>query len=86
MIVDTRGLGKDELFPVDEWEKSKKKTIGMPELIQKDIQDLIEHIEFRHLEYNMHFNQDDLEQYHKAVRINHWLKNGELNESISNNQ
>tara|TARA_B100002052_G_C15454490_1_gene407106 strand:- start:118 stop:279 length:162 start_codon:yes stop_codon:yes gene_type:complete len=43
MIVDTRGLGKDEIFPVDEWEKSKKKTIGMPELIQKDIQDLIEH-------------------------------------------
>ena len=82
MFLDTRGLGEDEWFPVNEWEKSKKKTIGMPEIIQKDIQDLIEHIEFRHLEYNMHFDQDDLEQYRKAVRINHWLNNGDLNESI----
>ena len=66
--------------------KSKKKTIGMPEIIQKDIQDLIEHIEFRHLEYNMHFDKDDLEQYRKAVRIWHWMKNGDLNESINDNE
>ena len=86
MWLDTRGLGEDEFYPVDEWEKSKKKTIGMPEIILQDIKDIIEHIEFRHLEYNMHFDEDDLDQYRKAVRIYHWLNNGGLNESINDNE
>lgn len=60
-------------------------TIKTPEIINQDIEDILTHIEFRYLEYNMYFDEDDLEHYDKVRRVLNWLNNGELNEIINDN-
>ena len=55
-------------------------TTKMPEVIYKDIEDILTHIEFRYLEYNMYFDEDDIDAYIKTKRVLNWW------ESISNNE
>ena len=52
-----------------------KLEIKMPEIIQKDIKDILTHIEFRYLEYNMYFDEDDIDAFVKTKRVLNWWKN-----------
>ena len=57
----------------------------MPEIIHKDIEDILTHIEFRYLEYNMYFDEEDIDAYIKTKRVLNWWNKGELNEPTNDN-
>ena len=59
--------------------------IKMPEIIHKDIEDILTHIEFRYLEYNMYFDEEDIDTYIKTKRVLNWWSKGELNEPTNDN-
>jgi hypothetical protein len=58
----------------------------MPEIIHKDIEDILTHIEFRYLEYNMYFDEEDIDAYIKTKRVLNWWSKGELNEPTNDNK
>jgi len=58
----------------------------MPEIIHKDIEDILTHIEFRYLEYNMYFDEEDIHAYIKTKRVLNWWNKGELSETINDNK
>jgi hypothetical protein len=60
--------------------------IKMPEIIHKDIEDILTHIEFRYLEYNMYFDEEDIDAYIKTKRVLNWWSKGELNEPTNDNK
>ncbi len=60
--------------------------IKMPEIIHKDIEDILTHIEFRYLEYNMYFDEEDIDTYIKTKRVLNWWSKGELNEPTNDNK
>jgi hypothetical protein len=61
-------------------------TTKMPEIIHKDIEDILTHIEFRYLEYNMYFDEEDIDTYIKTKRVLNWWNKGELSEPTNDNE
>lgn len=58
----------------------------IPEVIYNDIEDILNHIEFRYLEYNMYFDEEDIERYWKAKRVLNWWNKTEEEKKVVYNE